>query len=91
MISTIPITTPLVLQAGYDPVWYGILIVLLIQTAMITPPFGINLFVIHGIRGRGTLSDVEKGTASFVISLLFMIILICVFPEIVMWLPHMFG
>lgn len=91
MISTIPITTPLVLQAGYDPVWYGILIVLLIQTAMITPPFGINLFVIHGIRGRGTLSEVEKGTASFVISLLLMIILICAFPEIVMWLPRMFG
>ena len=54
MISTIPITTPLIVQAGYDPVWYGVLIVLLIQTAMMTPPFGINLFVIHGIRGRGT-------------------------------------
>ena len=61
MISTIPITTPLMVQAGYDPVWYGILIVLLIQTAMISPPFGINLFVIHGIRGRGKLSDVENG------------------------------
>jgi TRAP-type C4-dicarboxylate transport system permease large subunit len=59
MISTIPITTPLMVQAGYDSVWYGILIVLLIQTAMISPPFGINLFVIQGIRGRGKLSDVE--------------------------------
>jgi hypothetical protein len=63
MIATIPITTPLILHAGYDPVWYGILIVLLIQTAMVTPPFGINLFVIHGIRGRGTLTDVERGAA----------------------------
>src|SRR5215813_9162663 len=59
MISTIPITTPLMVQAGYDSVWYGILIVLLIQTAMISPPFGINLFVIQGIRGRGKLSEVE--------------------------------
>jgi C4-dicarboxylate transporter, DctM subunit len=91
MISTIPITTPLMVQAGYDPVWYGILLVLLIQTAMISPPFGINLFVIHGIRGRGTLSDVEKGSAPFVISLLLMIILICIFPEIVMVLPRIFG
>jgi TRAP-type mannitol/chloroaromatic compound transport system permease large subunit len=49
-------------------VWYGVLIVLLIQTAMISPPFGINLFVIHGIRGRGTLSDVERGAAPFVIA-----------------------
>jgi C4-dicarboxylate transporter, DctM subunit len=91
MIATIPITTPLILHAGYDPVWYGILIVLLIQTAMVTPPFGINLFVIHGIRGRGTLTDVERGAAPFVIALLLMIGLICAFPDIVMWLPRLFG
>jgi tripartite ATP-independent transporter DctM subunit len=91
MISTIPITTPLIVQAGYDSVWYGVLIVLLIQTAMISPPFGINLFVIHGIRGRGTLSDVERGSAPFVIALLIMIALICIFPDIVMWLPRVFG
>jgi C4-dicarboxylate transporter DctM subunit len=91
MISTIPITTPLILQAGYDPVWFGILLVLLIQTAMVTPPFGINLFVIHGIRGRGTLSDVEQGSAPFVIALLVMIGLICVFPDIAMWLPRAVG
>jgi C4-dicarboxylate transporter, DctM subunit len=91
MISTIPITTPLILQAGYDPVWYGILIVLLIQTAMISPPFGINLFVIQGIRGRGVLSDVEKGSAPFVIALLLMIGLICVFPDVALWLPRVVG
>jgi tripartite ATP-independent transporter DctM subunit len=91
MISTIPITTPLIIQAGYDPVWFGILLVLLIQTAMISPPFGINLFVIHGIRGRGTLSDVEIGSAPFVIALLVMIALICAYPEIVMWAPRVFG
>jgi C4-dicarboxylate transporter, DctM subunit len=91
MISTIPITTPLILQAGYDPVWFGILLVLLIQTAMVTPPFGINLFVIHGIRGRGTLSDVERGAAPFVIALLIMIGLICVFPDLAMWLPRLVG
>ncbi len=91
MIATIPITTPLMVQAGYDPVWYGILVVLLIQTAMVTPPFGINLFVIHGIRGRGTLSDVERGSAPFVLALLLMILLICIYPEIVMWLPRLVG
>jgi C4-dicarboxylate transporter DctM subunit len=91
MISTIPITTPLMVQAGYDSIWYGVLIVLLIQTAMISPPFGINLFVIQGIRGRGTLSDVERGSAPFVIALLIMIAMICIWPDIVMWAPRMFG
>ena len=91
MISTIPITTPLMVQAGYDSVWYGILLVLLIQTAMISPPFGINLFVIHGIRGRGTLSDVEKGSAPFVVALVAMIAMICVWPDIVMIAVRLFG
>jgi tripartite ATP-independent transporter DctM subunit len=92
MISTIPITTPLIIQAGYDPVWFGILLVLLIQTAMISPPFGINIFVIHGIRGgRGTLSDVEIGSAPFVVALLVMIAIICAFPQTVMWLPRAVG
>jgi tripartite ATP-independent transporter DctM subunit len=91
MISTIPITTPLIIQAGYDPVWFGVLLVLLIQTAMISPPFGINIFVIHGIRGRGRLTDVEIGSAPFVIALLVMIALICLWPDIVMWAPRVFG
>src|SRR5262249_53948615 len=91
MISTIPTTTPPLVQAGYDWVWYGILLVLLIQTAMISPPFGINLFVIHGIRGRGKLTDVEKGSAPFVIALLAMIAMICVWPDIVMIAVRWFG
>jgi C4-dicarboxylate transporter DctM subunit len=65
--------------------------VLLIQTAMISPPFGINLFVIHGIRGRGKLTDVEKGSAPFVIALLAMIAMICVWPDIVMIAVRWFG
>src|SRR5262249_24402025 len=91
MISTIPITTPLMVQAGYNSVWYGILIVLLIQTAMISPPFGINLFVIQGLRGRGKLSEVERGAAPFVIALLIMIATFCIWRDVVRWAPRMFG
>jgi TRAP-type C4-dicarboxylate transport system permease large subunit len=58
---------------------------------MVSPPFGINLFVIQGIRARGRLSDVEIGSAPFVIALLVMIALICAFPDIVMWAPRVFG
>ena len=82
MVATVPIIAPLMVKAGYDPVWFGILIVILMETAMITPPVGINLFVVQGIRGRGTLSDVEKGSAPFVIALLAMIAMICVWPDI---------
>lgn len=90
MVGTIPITFPIMKQAGFDPVWYGVLIVLLVQTAMITPPFGINLFVIHGIRGRGQVHDVMNGSLPFVATLVLMIALICIWPEIVLWAPQTF-
>ena len=69
MVATIPITTPIVVQAGYDPVWYGILVVLLMEAALLTPPVGMNLFVVQGIRERGDLNDVIIGTAPFIVTL----------------------
>ncbi len=88
MVATVPITAPLMVKAGFDPVWYGILIVILMETAMVTPPVGINLFVVQGVRGRGQLHDVIIGTAPFVVTLVVMIAIICVFPDLVLWLPR---
>jgi TRAP-type C4-dicarboxylate transport system permease large subunit len=59
------------------------------ETAMVTPPVGINLFVVQGVRGRGQLHDVIVGSAPFVVTLILMIALISVFPQIVLWLPQM--
>ena len=91
MIVTVPIITPIMVSAGFDPVWFGILVVLLIETAMITPPVGINLFVVQGVRGRGSLNDVMIGASPFVLTLMIMILLIILFPDIVLWLPSLIG
>ncbi len=88
MVATVPITAPLMINAGFDPVWFGILVVILMETAMITPPVGINLFVVQGVRGRGQLHDVVIGAAPFVLTMFAMITLVCVFPQLVMWLPN---
>ena len=90
MVATVPIITPVVVKLGFDPVWFGILIVLLVETAMVTPPVGINLFVVQGIRSRGSVNDVIIGTAPFVVTLLVMIGLITAFPNIALFLPHAF-
>ena len=90
MVATIPITTPIVVAAGYDPIWYGILVTLLMETALLTPPVGMNLFVVQGIRERGQLRDVIVGTAPFIVTLALMIILIVAYPGIAMWLPNQF-
>jgi len=91
MIVTVPVVTPIVVSAGYDPVWFGILVVLLCETAMITPPVGVNLFVVQGVRQRGAIDDVILGIMPFMVSLLLMIGLIVLAPELVLWLPRVLG
>jgi TRAP-type C4-dicarboxylate transport system permease large subunit len=91
MIVTVPVVTPVVVQAGFDPVWFGILIVLLCEAAMITPPVGVNLYVVQGVRGRGAISDVIVGVIPFIASLGVMILLIVLYPDMALWLPRLLG
>ncbi len=87
MVTTIPIIAPIIIDgAGYDPVWFGILLMLLIETALITPPIGLNLYVIQGIRtDNGSLNDVIVGSLPFVLVLFLMIALVIIFPGIVIY------
>ncbi len=91
MVATVPIFFPVVVALGFDPVWFGILVILLIETAMVTPPVGINIFVVQGVRPKGPLADVVIGTAPFVLALLLKIVLIIAFPAVVLFLPALFG
>ena len=61
MITTIPIVAPVMFALGFDPIWFGIVLVILIEMALITPPVGLNLFVVQSLRTRGTLNDVMIG------------------------------
>lgn len=90
MVTTIPITAPLLFQLGFDPVWYGVVIVILLELAMVTPPVGINLYVVQGVRGHGSLNDVIYGVLPFVVSMMIMIVLLAIFPGIATWLPRQF-
>ena len=76
MITTIPIIAPLMFSLGFDPIWYGVLMMILIETALITPPIGLNLYVVQGVRGRGTMNDVIVGTLPFVATMFVMIALL---------------
>jgi C4-dicarboxylate transporter DctM subunit len=91
MIVTVPVVTPVIVRAGYDPIWFGIMIVLLCETAMVTPPVGVNLYVVQGVRGRGSISDVILGVVPFIVSLILMILLIIAAPGLVLWLPRLLG
>jgi C4-dicarboxylate transporter, DctM subunit len=88
MVATVPIVAPIMFKAGYDPIWFGILIIILMETAMITPPVGINLYVVQGLRSRGRIDDVIIGAAPFVITMLVMIAILAYWPQLALWLPR---
>jgi tripartite ATP-independent transporter DctM subunit len=88
MVATVPIIAPIMVKAGYDPIWFGVLIVILLETAMITPPVGINLYVVQGVRPRGKIDDVIIGAAPFVVTMLIMIAILSYFPQLALWLPR---
>ena len=90
MIITVPIIAPVVFALGYDPVWFGILLMLLIETALITPPVGLNLYVIQGVRKSGHVNEVIVGALPFVAALLVMIGMLMVFPQLALMLPSQF-
>jgi len=88
MVATVPIIAPIMIKAGFDPIWFGVLIVILLETAMITPPVGINLYVVQGLRERGRIDDVIIGAAPFVLTMLLMIAALWYWPALALWIPR---
>jgi C4-dicarboxylate transporter, DctM subunit len=91
MIVTIPLVAPIMTHLGYDPIWLGIVIIVLVETALITPPVGLNLFVVHSLRKSGSMNAVIVGSLPFVGALFAIIALLALFPGLALWLPRVFG
>ncbi len=87
MFLTIPIIFPLVVGMGFDPVWFGVLITILIEMGLITPPVGINVFVISGIVRDVPMSKVFRGILPFFVAMLVCLVLLLLFPGLALFLP----
>src|SRR5438045_5349901 len=87
ILLTIPIVFPIVNALGYDPVWFGIIIVMVVELGLITPPIGMNVFVIKGIARDVPLATIFRGAAPFVVAQIVLILILVAFPEIALWLP----
>ncbi len=88
MILTTPFIAPIVFKLGWDPVWWGIVLTVLIEAALITPPVGLNLYVVQGMRGRGSVNEVIRGALPFVAAMIVLIALLMAVPDLAMWLPR---
>lgn len=87
LVTTAPLTVPIVVALGYDPVWFGIMLIVLCEMGQLTPPFGMNLFVVHSVRAEGKFMDVVIGVLPFLAVLLVMIALLLAVPQLATWLP----
>jgi len=88
MVATIPLSFPVAAALGVDPIWFGIFIVIMCELGLITPPVGMNLFVVQGIRpDRGGLDEVIRGALPYALIMIAFTLLLIAFPQIVLWLP----
>lgn len=90
IVMTIPIVLPLVTHAGYDKVWFGVFLVIVVEMAQITPPVGMNLFVIQGLTGE-RLSTIAKAVFPFFLFMIFFALALAAFPQVVMFLPNLLS
>jgi C4-dicarboxylate transporter, DctM subunit len=88
IILTIPITYPLILKMGFDPIWFGVMITVLIEMGLITPPVGVNVFVIAGVAKDVPMYSIFKGIVPFIFAMLVLIALLIIFPQMALYLPH---
>ena len=88
MLMTLSVTFPIVSAMGLDPIWFGVVLVILVEIGLITPPVGMVLFVLRGMSKDVPLGEIALGALPFVLLMLAFIALLYVFPEIVMWLPN---
>ncbi|RJQ67897.1 MAG: TRAP transporter large permease [Desulfobacteraceae bacterium] len=93
VMLTVPIFFPLILQLGYDPIWFGIIIVMVTEMGVITPPVGINVYVVYGVtlglKENIDLGSIFKGIVPFMLAILIGIIIIALFPQMVLFLPDL--
>jgi tripartite ATP-independent transporter DctM subunit len=89
MVMTLPLTFPIVVSLGFDPVWYGVLLTMLIEAGLLTPPVGVNLFILQGLRPDYPFGVLVRGAMPFFLALLGVIALLVAFPDLATWLPRL--
>ena len=89
IMLTIPIFFPVAQQLGYDPIWFGVVIVLITEMGVITPPVGVNVYVVYGVAKDVPLETIFKGVLPMLMALLFCNLILLIFPQIALWLPSM--
>jgi TRAP-type C4-dicarboxylate transport system permease large subunit len=87
ILITVPIFYPLLINLGFDPIWFGVIIVIMAEAGLITPPVGVNVFIIKGVAGDVPMYTIFRGIMPFLFADVVLVILLVVWPEIALFLP----
>lgn len=91
LVLTIPVVFPAVMAMGFDPIWFGVIVVLMMEAGLITPPVGLNVFIIAGVAQDVPMSTIFRGVMPFLAAMIVVAIILTIFPDIALFLPsHMF-
>lgn len=88
MLITLPFVLPVVVKLGYDPVWWGVINVVVIELGMIIPPIGVIVFILHGLAPQIAMRTIYRGVAPFILADLLLLALLAIFPSLALWLPQ---
>lgn len=88
MVLTMPIFFPVIVSLGFDPIWFGVIVVITLEMGLITPPVGINVFIVKSVAPDVPLKDIFAGVAPFILPMLATIILLAIFPQLALFLPN---
>jgi TRAP-type C4-dicarboxylate transport system permease large subunit len=88
IVLTLPIVYPIVLSLGFDPIWFSVLGVIMVEAGLVTPPVGMNLYVISGIARDVPIGTIFRGVIPYVAAILVCVFLLVLFPEIALFLPE---
>jgi TRAP-type C4-dicarboxylate transport system permease large subunit len=89
ILMTAPILYPIIVAAGFDPIWFGVVVTINMEIGLIHPPVGLNIFVIQGIAPDVALSKILWGCLPYAILMILQIVILCAFPQIATWLPSL--
>jgi len=89
MVLTMPVIFPVILALGFNPIWFGVIAVLMMEAGLITPPMGLNIFTVAGVAKDVPIETIFRGVAPFLLSIFAIVILITIFPQLALFLPNM--
>jgi TRAP-type C4-dicarboxylate transport system permease large subunit len=87
LMLTLPMVFPIVQTLGFDPIWFGVIVIVLVEMGLVTPPVGLNVFIVSSV-GKIPLGAAFRGSAVLLIGCALALLLFILFPEVVLWLPN---